>query len=102
MQGFSPGATSPATKAGSDWTWGQKGPTIGFVGSRANKTGKRLAAGPRRPQGTGSLLLRTDRLGRETWYGKWRAGRVQRMQKLGSRREPGDTVGLTRREAEAE
>jgi signal transduction histidine kinase len=56
----------------------------------------------RRPHGTGSLLVRSDRLGRETWYGKWRAGSRQVMRALGPRREPGGTVGLTRREAEAE
>jgi len=29
---------------------------------------------PRRPSGTGSLFVRTDHAGRESWYAKWRVG----------------------------
>src|SRR5690242_7962795 len=65
-------------------------------------TMRRSATGVRRPQGTGSLLLRRDRAGRETWYGKWWAGERQVMRRLGPRREPGESVGLTRRGAELE
>ena len=61
-------------------------------------TGDRL---PRRPAGTGALLLRADSAGRETWYGKWRAGRRQVKRRLGLRRMPGSSIGLTRRQAEA-
>ena len=61
---------------------------------------RRAASEVRRPQGTGSLLLRRDRRGRVTWYGKWWVGRRQTMRALGTRREPGDAVGLTRRQAE--
>src|SRR5438552_356536 len=102
MQRISGRATAGATSSGSGWTRGGKGPRIGPV-PKAAATGRRQAASAaRRPQGTGSLLLRRDRLGRETWYGKWRAGGQQRMQRLGPRRQPGETVGLTRRQAEAE
>jgi integrase len=48
------------------------------------------------------LLVRRDRRGRETWYGKWRTGERQVMRALGPRRQPGDTLGLTRRQAELE
>ena len=63
---------------------------------------RRSPTNVRRPQGTGSLLLRRDRAGRETWYGKWWAGERQVMRRLGLRREPGESVGLTRRGAELE
>lgn len=56
---------------------------------------------PRRPPGTGSLFLRSDSTGRETWYGKWRTGQRQVKRRLGARRTAGSTVGLTRRQAEA-
>ena len=56
---------------------------------------------PRRPPGTGSLFLRIDSTGRETWYGKWRVGQRQVKRRLGPRRTAGSTVGLTRRQAEA-
>src|SRR3954447_4975083 len=56
----------------------------------------------RRPGGTGSLYIRRDAAGRESWYGKWRAGERQVKRRLGPRRGPGGSVGLTRREAEAE
>ena len=54
----------------------------------------------RRPVGTGALFVRTDAAGRETWYGKWRAGRRQVKRRLGLRRRPGTSAGLTRRQAE--
>src|SRR4051812_37389066 len=56
----------------------------------------------RRPSGTGSLFTRVDSRGRKVWYGKWREGQRQVKRSLGPVREPGSTVGLTRREAEAE
>ena len=56
----------------------------------------------RRPAGTGSLLVRTDAAGAETWYGKWRVGERQTMRSLGRRRPPGGRTGLTRAQAEAE
>jgi hypothetical protein len=46
--------------------------------------------------GTGSLFLRTDRAGRESWYGKFRCGERQVKRKLGYRRVPGASQGLTR------
>lgn len=63
---------------------------------------RRAATLARRPPGTGSLLVRRDAGGRETWYGKWRVGERQVMRKLGLRRGAGASVGLTRTQAEAE
>jgi hypothetical protein len=55
---------------------------------------------PRRPSGTGALFVRVDSTGRETWYGKWRVGGIQVKRKLGLKRLPGSSTGLTAREAE--
>ena len=55
----------------------------------------------RRPAGTGSLFVRADSAGKETWYGKWRVGETQVKRKLGLRRVPGSSLGLSAREAEA-
>jgi hypothetical protein len=54
------------------------------------------------PPGSGSLLVRRDGSGGQTWYGKWRVAERQTMRKLGRRREPGSSLGLTRTQAEAE
>jgi integrase len=54
----------------------------------------------RRQAGTGSLLVHTDKAGRGTWYGKVSVGGRQVKRKLGRRREPGGTIGLTKRQAE--
>jgi integrase len=56
----------------------------------------------RRSHGTGSLFTRTDSGGRETWYGKWRAGETQVKRRLGPKRIAGSRDGLTRTQAEAE
>src|SRR4051794_38526785 len=56
----------------------------------------------RRPPGTGSLFTRTDSQGRKVWYGKWREGQRQVKRSIAPVREPGSSIGLTRREAEAE
>src|SRR3954453_23465063 len=56
----------------------------------------------RRPAGTGSLFIRTDSAGRASWYAKYRLGGRQVKRSLSTRREPGTTLGLTRRQAEAE
>lgn len=57
---------------------------------------------PRRPRGTGSLFVRTDAGGRETWYGKFGAGDRQVKRRIGPKRLPGTRQGLTRAQAEAE
>jgi integrase len=58
---------------------------------------------PRRAPGSGSILIRRDRAGRETWYGKWTTtGGRQVKRRLGLKRTPGSSDGLTRRQAEAE
>jgi integrase len=56
----------------------------------------------RPPAGTGSLIERSDRAGRRTWYAKFRVGERQVKRRLGRVREPGASTGLTRRQAEAE
>ncbi len=55
----------------------------------------------RRSYGTGSLIVRADRGGRETWHGKWRANGRQVMRRIGPKRAPGGRDGLTRTQAEA-
>jgi integrase len=57
---------------------------------------------PRRPAGTGSLFVRSDQAGRQSWYAKYRVGGRQVKRGLGPRREPGTTRGLTRSQAEVE
>ncbi len=53
-----------------------------------------------RPRGTGALFVRTDRTGRESYYGKWYAadGR-QVLRKLGPKRTRGSRDGLTQAQA---
>jgi integrase len=55
----------------------------------------------RRPQGTGSLQVRTDTGGREHWYGHWRANGQQVRRRIGLKRPEGTRDGLTRVQAEA-
>jgi integrase len=56
----------------------------------------------RRSYGTGSLYVRADRLGRESWYGQWRAGGRRLKRCIGPKRADGTSEGLTRPQAEAE
>jgi integrase len=56
----------------------------------------------RRSYGTGSLIVRTDANGRETWHGKWRSNGRQVMRRVGPKRTDGTREGLTRSQAEAE
>lgn len=56
----------------------------------------------RRPYGSGSLYVRADRAGSETWYGHWRANGRQVKRKIGTKRTEGTRQGLTRTQAEAE
>jgi integrase len=56
----------------------------------------------RRSYGTGSLYVRTDSAGRETWYGHWRATGRQVKRRIGPKRADGERAGLTRTQAEAE
>ncbi len=55
----------------------------------------------RRPHGTGSLYVRVDASGRETWYGHWRSNGRQVKKKIGLKRTAGSREGLTRSQAEA-
>ena len=43
----------------------------------------------RRSYGTGSLYVRTDATGRETWYGQWRANGRQVKRRIGPKRADG-------------
>jgi integrase len=56
----------------------------------------------RRSYGTGSLFVRRDSRGRETWYGKWYVGARRVKRKIGLQRLAGSRDGLTRAQAEAE
>jgi len=56
----------------------------------------------RRSYGTGSLHVRTDAGGRQTWYGKWWADGRRVQRRLGPKRLQGSRDGLTRAQAEAE
>jgi integrase len=57
---------------------------------------------PKRPRGTGALIVRKDAAGRETWYGKWRVDGNQVKRSLGPKRIRGTRDGLTQAQAEAE
>ena len=70
----------------------------GLLGKACRREGR---ATRRRPSGTGALFVRVDSAGRETWYGKWRVGESQVKRRLGVKRAPGSSIGLTAREAEA-
>jgi len=54
----------------------------------------------RRSYGTGSLTVRRDAKGRDTWYGLWRIGGRRIKRRLGVKRLPGTRDGLTRLQAE--
>lgn len=56
----------------------------------------------RRAPGTGSLIVRRDNAGRETWYGKWGTNGRQVKRRIGLKRLPATRHGLTRTQAEAE
>ena len=56
----------------------------------------------RRSYGTGSITVRRDSNGRETWYGLWMADGRRVKRRLGVKRAPGTSDGLTRKHAEAE
>jgi len=55
-----------------------------------------------RSYGTGSLFVRADAAGRESWYGQWRAGDAVLKRRLGDTRRPGERRGMTKAQAEAE
>lgn len=55
----------------------------------------------RRTYGTGSLLEVPDKAGRPVYYGKWHHGGRQVKRRLGFRRTPGGSEGLTRAGAES-
>jgi integrase len=56
----------------------------------------------RRSYGTGSLDVRPDKTGRETWYGRWHSNGRRVKRKIGPKRTEGSRDGLTRAQAEAE
>lgn len=62
----------------------------------------RRATETRRSYGTGGLYVRVDAAGREAWYGKWRSNDRQVKRRIGSKRAPSSSDGLTRAQAEAE
>lgn len=55
---------------------------------------------PNRPRGSGALLVRADKAGRESYYGKWyRPDGRQVLRKLGPKRTRGSRDGLTQAQA---
>jgi integrase len=56
----------------------------------------------RRSYGTGSLFVRTDRAGRESWYAQWRLDGRLVKRKVGPKRSTGAADGLTKAQAEKE
>ncbi len=56
----------------------------------------------RRSYGTGSLFVRRDAGGRETWYGVWRVEGRRVKRTIGPKRPSGSREGLTRAQAERE
>lgn len=56
----------------------------------------------KRSYGSGRLFARADGNGRETWYGSWWAGDTRVKRRIGPKRRPGTTDGLTRTQAERE
>jgi integrase len=63
---------------------------------------RRSADGARRSHGTGSLSVRQDGNGRETYYGSWYANGRRVKRRIGPKRPRGERTGLTRAQAEAE
>jgi hypothetical protein len=63
---------------------------------------RRSSGGARRSVGTGSLSVRLDGNGRETYYGSWYANGRRVKRRIGLKRMRGERVGLTRAQAEAE
>jgi integrase len=60
------------------------------------------ASGQRRSYGTGSLYVRADRNGRETWYAKFYVNGRRVKRSIGPKRAPGSRDGLSQTQAEAE
>lgn len=56
----------------------------------------------RRSYGSGSLFVRSDATGRESWYGRWYTNGRQLQRRIGYKRRPGTREGLTRVQAERE
>jgi integrase len=59
-----------------------------------------MSSSPRRAHGTGSLETRTDKYGREIYYGRFYVGGRQVKRKLGPKRRAGESTGLTKTGAE--
>ena len=55
----------------------------------------------RRSHGSGSLYVRADSSGHESWYGQWRAHGTRHKRCVGPKRKAGSREGLTRNQAEA-
>jgi integrase len=56
----------------------------------------------RRSYGSGSLFVRADANGKESWYGRWYTAGRQLQRRIGDKRRPGTREGLTRSQAERE
>jgi integrase len=58
------------------------------------------ASKSKRPHGTGALYVRTDAVGRESWYGRWYANGREVKRCIGRVRPPKGETGLTKTAAE--
>jgi integrase len=63
---------------------------------------QRQSSTGRRSYGTGSLYIRRDGNGRETWYGRWRVGDRRVNRRVGPKRHVASSDGLTLSQAERE
>lgn len=61
-----------------------------------------MSGGSRRSYGTGSLFVRVDSAGVESWYGQWHSDGRRVKRRLGLKRSQGTRDGLTQGQAEAE
>lgn len=59
-----------------------------------------MSVASRRAYGTGSLVIREDKYGREVYYARFYAGGRQVTRKIGLKRRAGETRGLTKASAE--
>jgi hypothetical protein len=75
---------------------------VGTEGCWPRYTRERPIVVTRRSYGSGSLFVRRDAGGQETWYGKWYSGGRRMKRKIGPKRQRGSREGLTRAQAERE
>ena len=73
----------------------------GGSGPRRTSSISSTNANSRRAYGSDRLTVRAGTDGSETWYGLWRANGRRVKRRIGPKRQPGSSDGLTRTQAEA-